>query len=157
MKLDEIELLNKMKITIYELLELIKDGKAPKKIEFDTEKYLWCEEEKEYRRYPYENNLYYSLWSDYDLTKCLNDEVEIIEEYKDINKIEELEQLWKKLNKTMPLLIDGKKYYKPRLCIQKLNKDKFYNNRFPDDWEEEVINKIDELIDEVNKIKKEGK
>ena len=68
-----------MKITMYELLEMIKDGKLPKKIKFDTEIYIWCEEQEEYRRYPYDNNLYYSLCQEYDLIKCLNDEVEIIE------------------------------------------------------------------------------
>ena len=84
-----------MKITIYELLGMIKDGKAPKKIEFDTEKYLWCEEQEEYRRYPYENNLYYSLWSDYDLSKCLNEEVAILEHLEEEKKIPE--KLEKKL------------------------------------------------------------
>lgn len=37
--------------------------------------------------------------------------------------------------------------------IKTLNKGKFYNNRFPDCWEEEYINKIDELIAAVNELK----
>ena len=37
--------------------------------------------------------------------------------------------------------------------IKKLDKRKFYDNRFPDDWEEELINKIDELINVVNELK----
>lgn len=78
-----------MKITLYDLLGMIKDGKAPKKIEFDTEKYLWCEKQEEYRRYPYENNLYYNLWSDYDLTKCLNEEVKILETLEEEKKLPE--------------------------------------------------------------------
>lgn len=64
---------------VIDLLNKIAEGKQPKKIMFDTEEYIWEETLKEYRRYPYDNNLYYSLYSDYDLTKCLNEDVEIIE------------------------------------------------------------------------------
>ena len=39
--------------------------------------------------------------------------------------------------------------------IKKINKGKFYGNRFPDEWEEHLINKIDEIIDVVNKLNKE--
>jgi DNA-directed RNA polymerase specialized sigma54-like protein len=72
---------------VIDLLNKIANGTQPKIIIFDTEKYIWEKEQKEYRRYPYENNLYYSLWSDYNLMKCLNDEIEIIEEDKPIEKI----------------------------------------------------------------------
>lgn len=66
-----------MKITIYELLGMIKDNKAPKKVIYD--RLIWNFEE---------DNLYYcdNVWlDDYcNISQVLNDEVEIIEsqEYK---------------------------------------------------------------------------
>lgn len=36
--------------------------------------------------------------------------------------------------------------------IEELNKDKFYDYRFPDDWEEEIIHKIDTLVRNQKKI-----
>lgn len=73
-----------MKTTIYELLGMIKDGKAPKKIKYDE--MIWKFEED--KLYFYEN-----IWlEDYcNLTTSLNDEVEIIEEENKIpEKIEKI-------------------------------------------------------------------
>ena len=98
-------------ITIYELLGLVKDGKAPEKITFDTEKYIWEKVQKEYRRYPYDNNLYYSLWSDYDLTKCLNDTVEITEDNdrleNNIININEFRNIGKSMGQAYRGLLEG--------------------------------------------------
>lgn len=69
-------------INIYELLGLIKDGKAPKKIKFDNDVYLFKGKGK-YKTYFREcdrkpiNNLYV-------LEYLLNDTVEILEEDKSI-------------------------------------------------------------------------
>lgn len=73
-----------MKITMYELLGLIKDGKAPKKIKivsnnynkefyFDGDVYMYKDE--------YE---YYAMTDDISIEMSLNDEVEILEEEKKI-------------------------------------------------------------------------
>ena len=71
-----------MKITIYELLGLVKEGKAPKEIRYDDTIYEYSEV----------NDFYYcngfSLYRDFAANgNCLNDEVEIIEEPKKIEKI----------------------------------------------------------------------
>ena len=128
-----------MKITIYELLGLIKDGKAPKKIKYRDK--IWeytstiigtgyqyystfCEEWK-----TLQNQIY--------LEECLNDYVEIIEEDKKIEK----------------LLLDMNSKRKGEMTAD-------YDNYIIDDIVKhnfDVIHKkINELIDEVNKLK-EGK
>ena len=79
-----------MKTTIYELLGLIKDGKAPSDIEFNLEKYYMnCE--GEYIRFDAYGNLIY-LSKEYNILKCLNYEVVIIEEVenKEYEDIEEM-------------------------------------------------------------------
>lgn len=73
-----------MKITIYELLGLVKDGKAPKKIAYNSVILEYAEGNEDYYRY-YGRGLF-----EYKFTTCndfLNDEVEIIEEPKKIEKI----------------------------------------------------------------------
>ena len=83
-------------ISVYELLGLIKDDKAPKSIIYKNEYFKYS---KENRDYIGENNY---LFSDFaDLISILNEKVEIIEENKpiiekisisgkDIHKLEEL-------------------------------------------------------------------
>lgn len=73
-----------MKITFYELLGLVKDGKAPKKIKYNNIE----------REYSEENEDYYSCYGgglfEYKFGNCknfLNDEVSIIEESKKIEKL----------------------------------------------------------------------
>lgn len=69
-----------MKITMYELLGLVKDGKAPKKVRFDNviwnkvygEKNILYEDE-------YDNDLFIHFFRK-NLDFTLNDEVEILEE-----------------------------------------------------------------------------
>lgn len=107
-----------MKVTIYELLGLIKDGKAPKKISirgniFDS--YSCSSIECYYRDFSGADWL-----SVIDIK--LEDEVEILDEEDEFIDIEELD------------------------------KGKFYSNRFPDDWEEEIIHKIDNLVKNQKKI-----
>ena len=74
-----------MKITIYELLRLVKDGKAPKKIKYDDIVLEYEEETEDYYEY-YGKGLF-----EYKFATCndfLNDEVKIIEEPKKIEKID---------------------------------------------------------------------
>lgn len=78
-----------MKITIYELLGLIKDGKAPKKIKYNGIELEYNEGCEDYYSY-YGNGLF-----EYKFGNCknfLNGEVEIIEEDKKID-FEEIEEL----------------------------------------------------------------
>lgn len=71
-----------MKITIYELLGLVKDGKAPKKIRYDGTIYEYSENDDFY----YWKGL--SLYREFATNgNCLDNEVEIIEEPKKIDKI----------------------------------------------------------------------
>ena len=65
-----------MKITIYELLGLVKDGKAPKKIKYHNEILYFDDGTKDY----YNDEDMHSLFG---CTGCmLNDEVKILEEKK---------------------------------------------------------------------------
>lgn len=73
-----------MKITMYELLGLVKDGKAPKEIKFGNIKLKYNEGCEDYYLY-YGTGLF-----EYKFGNCknfLNDEVEIIEEPQKIEKI----------------------------------------------------------------------
>ena len=77
-----------MKITIYELLGLIKDGKAPKEIIFNHKVY----ELDEYNHYMFNYDLdcYEDLLDfteNVELDEFLNDELEMIEEEKEIKHI----------------------------------------------------------------------
>lgn len=78
-----------MKITIYELLRLIKDGKAPKKIKYKNNIY---EYDGETQNYCSPINMIWDFLIGEDIVALLNDEVKIIEEDKKISfeKIEEL-------------------------------------------------------------------
>lgn len=72
-----------MKITIYELLRLVKDDKAPKKIEYNYLIYeLTTEKDNYYCKYA-------MSWftNEINSLEVLNNEVEIIEEPKKIEKI----------------------------------------------------------------------
>ena len=77
-----------MKITIYELLGLIKDGKAPLNIEFNFKRY-YLNYEGEYVRI--DEELIY-LSKEYNILTCLNEEVVIIEEVED-KEYEDIEEL----------------------------------------------------------------
>lgn len=82
-----------MKVTIYELLGLVKDGKAPKKIKTDTGIFKL---EIGYDQLCYRCNDSGILTFDYYIeNNKLNNEVEIIEEPKKMKKIEfeEIEEL----------------------------------------------------------------
>lgn len=80
-----------MKTTIYELLGMIKDGKAPKKIYYKNEIFEYDEKEKDYAHIDFTEYLF----DVYLITDILNDEVEILETtitYKQDDKIKKLEE-----------------------------------------------------------------
>lgn len=83
-----------MKITMYELLELVKDGKAPKKIKFKNEIYEYKNQIKDnfidYVGIEKETDVRFYLSSQIGngyINDIFTDEVEIIEEPKKIEKI----------------------------------------------------------------------
>ena len=110
-----------MKITMYELLGLVKDGEAPKKILYNDIELEYDEDTRDYYFY-YDKYLF-----EYKFAYCvnfLNDEAEIIEEDKKIEK----------LNDKLGLFGDGN----TQKIINELN------------YTRTIIN---ELIDEINNLK----
>ena len=112
-----------MKITFYELLGLVKDGKAPKKIKFGNIELEYSEENEDYYSY-YGQGLF-----EYKFGNCknfLNDVVEIIEETKKIEKIARCDS------------------------IKMTHYGELYK---PTENEEILRIKINELIDKINNLK----
>ena len=72
-----------MKITIYELLGLIKEGKAPKKIDYYGDIYVFAGDDYSLND---ERERWFITQYDYVLAKFMQEEVEVIEE-KEIEKI----------------------------------------------------------------------
>lgn len=122
-----------MKITMYELLGLIKEGKAPKKIKFKNEMYEYDNSIEnnfiDYIGIEKENNVRYYLssyiGSNY-LSDMFIDEVEIIEEPKKIEKIARCDDV---------KMIHYGELYKPT-------------------ENQEILRiKVNEIIDEINNLK----
>lgn len=118
-----------MKITIYELIGLVKDGKAPKKIKFNYSiyEYKWS---NAYQEKCYVNGNNYRLWENLNLNSNLNDEVEIIVEPKKIENIKS----------------NGDEFYSDYI-------DTWISKNKTDAYCEFLMNKINELIDEINNLK----
>ena len=94
-----------MKITIYELLGLIKEGKAPKKIKIDGY-ILKLQENETYWKSKYIDKQGDSLFLDYHIT--LNDEVEIIEEEKEIKKFHYNNAIWEEQARDLDYMFKDK-------------------------------------------------
>lgn len=121
-----------MKITIYELLGLVKDGKAPKKIKYKDIVFNYTKRNREGLIYIADE---YSNYEDNDNSllphlfwhiEKLNDEVEIIEEPKKIEKISRCDD------------------------VKMTHYDELYK---PTENEEILRIKINKLIDEINNLK----
>ena len=112
-----------MKITMYELLGLVKDGKAPKKIKYNDIELEYDKDTKYYYSY------YGKYVFEYKFEECvdfLDYEVEIIEEPKKIEKIARCDS------------------------IKMTHYGELYK---PTENEEILRIKINELIDEINNLK----
>lgn len=114
-----------MKVTIYKLIGLIKDGKAPKRIRYNNEIWKYNDELKTYDNDDYDKDLLEKLFYELYILDFINDEVEIIEEPKKIEKIE-------KPTQDEYLYSNGKELYENDM---------------------KVYDKINELIDEINNLK----
>ena len=122
-------------ISVYELLGLIKDGKAPKKIKYNNRTYEFKEIE-EGTGYVYESEIV-KIWLsneiELDISRCLNEKVEILEEDKPIiEKIEIEEDI--ACNKFIRNEYGSSCYIKThdRIIIEKLNEVIDYINRKED-------------------------
>lgn len=158
-----------MKITIYELLGLVKDGKSPKKIKYNGIELEYNEGCEDYYSY-YGNGLFEYKFGNLS-NNFLNGEVEIIEEEpKPITK-ESIEALGyacgeirkcfeNGLNKSLenkPLIEEEKKIEYPILhktAPSETTGDQMPNWRNLIDCNFEYLNKtICQLIDEINNLK----
>ena len=125
-----------MKITIYELLGLIKDGKEPKKIKYRQNIFEFIHGLDDYKpddiKKYHGNYLFHYLFE--EEVNFLNDEVEIIKEDKKIEKLP---------------------YYSLEKIQKSKNKDEYYENRLKllEKRINDYHNKINELIDEINNLK----
>lgn len=166
-----------MKITMYELLGLVKDDKAPKKIKFRNEIYEYENHIKDsiidYVGIEKETNEVFYLSSyigNNYISDIFTDEVEIIEESKPITK-ESIEALgyacgeirkcfengWNKSLENKPLIEEPKKIEYPILhktAPSETTGDQMPNWRNLIDCNFEYLNKtICQLIDEINNLK----
>ena len=112
-----------MKITFYELLGLVKDGKAPKKIKFGNIELEYDEKCEDYYSY-YGGGLFEHKFG--NCKNFLNDKIAIIEETKKIEKIARCDS------------------------IKMTHYGELYK---PTENEEILRIKINELIDEINNLK----
>lgn len=112
-----------MKITIYELLGLVKDGKAPNHIRYKNEDWYWGYDtyipEKFLKDTP-DVQTYTSLFSRYRLDYCLNKEVDIIEGIEKISlpSFEDFESM--SVEKRYEII--AKEYYLLDVLIDEINK-----------------------------------
>lgn len=123
-----------MKITIYELLGMVKDGKAPKKIRYNYTLYEFNDKKGNY----YEDENCSINW-DYVSLYCLNDEVEILDDEE------------KGLPEKLP-------YYSLEKIQKAKNKDEWREERISllEKRVEDLHIKMNELIDYLEKQKKEN-
>lgn len=128
-------------ITIYELLGLIKDDKVPKKIEYEGKIYIFSGDD-----YSVNDDLEEWLLSGYYLTTLLNEKVKILEEDKDIELLD------------VALLSQSDNWL---WCPSKddFEKDIELNSYIISNIRENTLNfqrKLNEVIKEVNKLRKEN-
>lgn len=156
-----------MKITIYELLGLVKDGKAPKKIKY------------KYKKYNFDDDGIYTKKIIADLLfECdynLNDEVEIIEEENKFTKedfikeVMDLEGLTREeFNKIYEVkeCNCGRAFCKGFIKVEKVEEEKKIPEKLNDDnaiWEEQARdidydfkNVINDIIDYLDYLKSKG-
>ena len=113
-----------MKITIYELLGLVKDGKAPKKIKYKNNIY---EYDGETQNYCSPINMIWNFLIGKDIVALLDDEVEILNEAKE-DKIQ--------------------KIYHCETSLTQNEVEIFITKNL-----NQMVDKINELIDEINNLK----
>lgn len=124
-----------MKINTYELFGLIKDGKAPEKIKFNNKIYIYKDITNDYIfvvNGGETREWLSSAFSEYYVGELLKNTVEIIEEDKEIEKIKS----------------NGDEFYSDYI-------DTWISKNKTNAYCEYLMNKINDLIDEINNLKKE--
>ena len=146
-----------MKITMYELLGLVKDGKAPKKIKFYGVE--WEYTGYQYKRIDKEN--LGNIWNGYNFN-ILNEEVEILEEEpRDIEMCgslftkSEYDKLFLEEEKKIPEKLD---IVKEKNCNnnwkwQVKGEIYYYNMSTP---QKIIADKLNEIIDYLDYLKSKG-
>lgn len=146
------------KITLYELLGLAKEGKAPKKVKLCEETFIFVDGRYYEEHHINDDN---GRMGDYfALDGMLNDEVEILDdEDKEKNKIpteEEMETFGYNVAKIFKAYEKG-----VRMALEENNdiEELTYESTFEDNSDMEVqevlLSKINELVREINKLKKD--
>ena len=128
------------KITLYELLGLVKDGKAPKEIKYNNYLLSFDDIDKDYYCEFY-GNLFEYLFTNIKTTDLLNDEVEILDD--EDMEIEEMKYYATNRVKNEFAIDYIENGETKHFCLNK-------KQRF-------IVDKINELVREINKLKKEGK
>ena len=121
-----------MKITIYELLGLIKDGKAPKKIKYLGNIYEYNKKDKRYHNVDPKRLDLSSKFGDFNFN-YLDDEVEILDEEDEFIDIEELDVEYDDDGR-----IDGVYMARPEVEERKIINDLIKNQK-------KIISKIDKI------------
>lgn len=112
-----------MKIDIYTLLGLIKEGKAPNHIRYNNEDWYWGYDTyipEEFLKDTPDVQIYTSLFSRYRLDYCLNEKIDIIEEIKKI-PLPSFEE-FKKMSEEERYVITAKEYDLFDTLIDEINK-----------------------------------
>ena len=125
-----------MKVTIYELLGMIKDGKTPKKIKCFNYNFIYTGDKRPQRFYKLVNQDNYLLR---DFVYTLNTEVEIIEEPQEHKIPEKLDKYYDK---------DLEEY-----VVETYIKGVNYKEIFKSRYDEMIISKINEILDYLEEIK----
>ena len=124
---------------IIELLNRIANNEGiPKKIKWEDTIYSYSDYDKDYLEYPFSEEEYQGLFNMKDsiLTQYLNEEVEVVEEEQEDKKIRKIKTEYSPDIEEEIFYVDGNK---PNHCILGDNGTKL------------IINKINEIIDKINK------
>lgn len=127
-----------MKITIYELLGLMKDNKLPKEIKYNDNTYHYSCSKEDYERVlsGNENGLLSDLFRNDYAPRFLNHTVEITESPKENNKMK-----FEEIQKLNPEPISRRQYLCDEITIDFLKADII-----------SIISKVNELVDIINKF-----
>ena len=141
-------------ITIYELIGLIKDGKAPAKIKFRDEVYYWSYDTYTKNISTPDNQV--SLFREYRIDYCLNQKIEILpeenDEWEDIEEYDLKPDDWSlpsqadmEIQKRLNTVIKNQKYLK-----EKLENNTYFKSKV------EFTDYIDEYLKEKLRSKNEN-
>ena len=128
-----------MKTDIYTLLGMIKDGKAPYKIMYKSKLWEYDNQSKDYFTNHYDGTEW--LFDEYVITEILNEEVEILETT--ITMKDDKFTGWEAETKC-----DDEKNLLASNKIEKLEKSNGYS---AENYIEEMFDKINEIIDYIQK------